>query len=247
MPVLIWKLTEHGAENVVETDWKTAFTTEEHREEAEALDQSLDVVLDETLRIVDGLARDGSVPIEFVRAWSIGTALSESDVQAAPALKNEPRDRLWLALSRKCRTGARSNGELQARWQELRPSTAREPRREGRRLDYFELCLWVSEQTFDDATETFGGSVRNAWQMLERPTLRPLIVRKALLFWLQTLDQETRGRAVEPSTFPELMKALRARWPDRGPGSAKRPIHYSQEELANELGEILDPLIKEEI
>jgi hypothetical protein len=244
VPVLVWDLSEAGPVSTVETDWPIAFTPEERREEAEVLDRQLDGVLDETLTTVDRLEKT-AVASEFVRAWAIGSVLSASGVLDAPAMKNEPRQRLWLALARKCRNGMRSDGSVEARWEELRPSAAREPRREGGRLDHFELCLWLASQEFEAAGETFGGSVRNAWQMLERPALRPLIVRTAFHRWLGSLDPELRRRAVDLKVFPELMKALRRRWPDRGAGSAKRPIHYSESELTEEMDALLRPLLEQ--
>ena len=244
MPVVVWDLSSSGPINTVETDWPIAVTLEEWREEAEALDRNLDAVLDETVRVADE-AGSSLAPPEFVRAWAIGSALLRSHVLDDPAMKNEPRHRLWLALARKCRHGTRANGSSEPRWTDLRPSTAREPRREGGRLDYFELCLWLAEQPFEVAAETFGGSIRNAWQMRERPTLQPLAVREAFHRWLCTLAPQAREHAVDPRFFPELMKVLRARWPDRGPGSAKRPIHYSEDELTEEIGALLAPLVDE--
>jgi hypothetical protein len=234
MPVLVWEITDRGPQSTVETGWQTAFTTEEVRLEAEILDQSLDEVLDQTVDEVQELAR-ADAPIEFVRAWSIGSTLRSSRVLESPSLQNESRQTLWLALARKCRTGVRSDRRLEPRWQELRPSAAREPRREGRKLDYFEMCLWLAEQPFSEAVETFGGSVRNVWQMLERPTLRPLVLRDAFRRWLQERKPEDRDGLLQPQSFAELMKVLRARWPDRGPGSAKRPVHFTDDQLLIEV------------
>jgi hypothetical protein len=246
MPVLVWEQTQDGPRAIVETDWETMFTPEEVREEAEELDRQLDAVLDKAVGQLRALPTEAA-PIEFARAWAIGRSLRDSRVFESRALQNESRARLWLALARKCRTGIRSDESVSPEWADLRPNTAREPRREGRRLDHFELCIWLAEQTFGDAVRTFGGSIRNSWQMLERPTLKPLIVRRALTRWLDALDAQQRARAVEPTVFPELMKALRARWPDRGAGSAKRPIHFSEDELVAEIGGVLNPVLKEAI
>jgi hypothetical protein len=112
-------------------------------------------------------------------------------------------------------------------------------------LDYFELCLWLADQDFAEAAKTFGGSVRNAWQMLERPSLKPIEVRRAFSHWLDGLEPELHTRAVQPTVFPELMKALRARWPDRGPGSAKRPVHFGENELLAEMTLVLDGVVEE--
>jgi hypothetical protein len=243
MPVLIWQETNEGPRGSVETDWETLFTPEELREEAEALDRRLDDVLDSAV-CESRILASGIAP-EFARAWAIGRAIRESGILQSAALANEKRESLWLAVARKCRLGIRSDGSAAPEWAELRPSTAREPRREGRRLDYFEMCLWLADQEFGDAAMTFGGSIRNTWQMLERPTLRPLAVRDAVKAWLWDMGDDEKARATSTTVFPELMKALRSRWPDRGPGSAKRPLHYTPAELMSEASRVLDHALEE--
>ena len=42
--------------------------------------------------------------------------------------------------------------------------------------------------------------------------------------------------------FEQLAKALVKRFPARGPGSAKRPVHYSENELYEEVRKVLDPI-----
>ena len=236
MPVKIWTNSEdQGVASHIESDRPTRWTTEELREEAEELDRLLDRVLDAA---VDAVRRcDGTgVPLEFLRAWAVGHSLRTSEISDVPALRNEQPFRLWQALASKCRTGCRADRNFEQSWADLRPQRAKEPRREGGRLDYFEMCRWLAEQDLEDAAATFGGHVRNVWQMLERPSLRPIVVRRAFLGWLRSLPEETRNRLLEPKTFAEMMKVLRRRWPDRGPGSARRPIHYREEDLRREIG-----------
>ena len=240
MPVKVWQSDDSGLHSRVVTGWDTLWTAEEYREDAENLDQQLDNLLDEAL-VKMRRNKPPSAPPAFVRAWGVGRSLIESEVFEAPALKREKRELLWRALASKCRTGAKHNGETNKRWHGLRPRTVGEPRREGGRLDYFEMCWWLAEQEFNDAVCTFGGSVRNAWQMLERPTLKPLVLRKALRAWANS-QADGGEQLLGPQTFPRLMKALRQRWPDRGPGSAKRPIHYRLDELQKELSKVLEPL-----
>ena len=240
MPVKIWEAGKNGLSSRVVTDWDTIWTSEEYREDAEELDQHLDGVLDGALKRIRN-SRNTGVPPLFLRAWAVGRALMESGVFDSPALRNERRQILWKALARKCRTGARSTREEDGRWLSLRPSKAREPRREGGRLDYFEMCWWLAEQDLQDATDTFGGSIRNVWQMLERPALRPISLRRALKKWLGSQPQSVRQKLYEPAVYAEMMKELRRRWPDRGPGSAKRPVHYEGEALSTELEKLLTP------
>jgi hypothetical protein len=240
VPVKIWELDKSGLSSKVVTDWDTLWTTEEYREDAEELDRSLDNVLDNALKHVRGGRKTGTPP-EFLRAWAVGHALEESGVYNSPALKKERRQLLWRALARKCRLGARATREQDKHWQELRPSTSREPRREGGKLDYFEMCRWLAEQDLEDAIATFGGSIRNVWQMFERPTLRPISLRRIVKEWFNSCPRDLQERLFQQSTFAEIMKALRKRWPDRGPGSAKKPIHYKASELKPEVERVLSP------
>jgi hypothetical protein len=240
MPVKIWEAGKNGLSSKIVTDWDTIWTSEEYREDAEDLDQHLDGVLDGALKRIRN-SRNTEVPPLFLRAWAVGRALMESGVFDSPALRNERRQILWKALARKCRTGARSTREEDRGWLSLRPSNAREPRREGGRLDYFEMCWWLAEQDLQDATDTFGGSIRNVWQMLERPALRPISLRWVLKRWLGSQPQSIRQKLYEPAVYAEMMKGLRRRWPDRGPGSAKRPVHYEDEALLTELEKLLTP------
>jgi hypothetical protein len=235
MPAKIWEVGEEGLHSRVHSDWEAALTPEQFRGEAEELDRELDAILD---RAIDRVAKESThaSSADFVRAWAVGRCLNESQVLDSTAMKRERPSLLWKALASKCRTGARSDGTVEERWRQLRPQRAGEPRREGGRLDYFEMCRWLAGQDLADAVHTFGALVRNVWQMLERPTLRPLIVRRALLGSLGELPEEDRQRLYDRRTFAELMKTLRRRWPDRGPGSAKRPIHYSEAALQAEIG-----------
>lgn len=243
MPVKIWE--KSGSETVsrVVTEWERSWTSEEYRAEADELDQMLDHVLDAAVRQTEEYSGE-SVPEEFMRAWAIGRQLRDSGVLNSPALLHEERRLLWRALARKCRLGTRADGSIEPRWSDLRPQRLEEPRREGGKLDYFAMCLWLGEQDLPDAAATFGGSIRNVWQMQERPTLRPLSVRQALLDWFNSLPEEVAEESHGRAEFAELMKALRARWPDRGRGSAKRPIHYSDEDLRTELFSVLRPFAR---
>lgn len=242
-PVLVWEIEDGKPSSIVETDWEFHWTPEEFRAQAEALDSNLDDVLTQALAYAGRYTHDDTEGSPFLRAWAVGRSLNESGVLDSKPMSRERPERLWRALAAKCRIGIRSTGESEPDWRELRPSTERRPRREGGRLDYFEMCRWLAEQDFDDARTVFGGSVRNVWQMLERPALRPSVVRRALLGWLRSLPPGEERRVTDPRTFPELMKALRRRWPDRGPGSAKRPGHYDLESLAAEMAPLLRPFV----
>jgi hypothetical protein len=243
-PVLVWEEERGKTQSVVETDQQYGWTPEEFRAQAEALDEILDHVLDEALKYVHRY-QESSESAEFLRAWAVGRTLNDSGVAESEYMRNERPERLWRALSSKCRLGLRSDGRVQPEWRKLRPGARGTPRREGGRLDYFEMCRWLAQQQYEDAKTLFGGSVRNVWQMLERPTLRPPVLRSALLEWMKSLAPEQLEALHERTAFALMMKRLRRRWPDRGPGSAKRPAHYDAKELRDELATLLQPLLHE--
>jgi hypothetical protein len=241
MPVKIWEIKDGLLTSHVVTDWERVWTAEEFRVEADDLDGKLDAILDAAVARVEK-EHSTNVSLEFVRAWAIGACLNESDVLQSAAMRREQPQLLGLALARKIRVGARADGSRTDNWSDLRPHRIEEPRREGHKLDHFAMCRWLAEQSLEESIDTFGGSVRNAWQMLERPTLaRAPVLRSALLRWLRSLPIEARNHCYERNVFAEMMKTLRRRWPERGPGAAKKPIHYSEPQLEDELKRLLAP------
>jgi len=244
MPVKIWEKDKRGLSSRVVTGWDTVLTAEEHREDAENLDRAFDAILDNAVTRLKEKSMPGVAAV-FIRAWAVGNAFRESKLLASPLLKKEEASLLWKALVSKLRTGARANGQVETAWLELRTSLAREPRREGKNLDYFGMCIWLAEQDLQDAVDTFGGSIRNVWQMLERPALRPIALRRALEKWLGSQPKLLRQKLFEPAAYAEMMKALRRRWPARGPGSAKRPVHYKDTDLFAEVEKLLTPFALE--
>ena len=243
MPFKIWDLKDGSLVSAVIADWERVLTAEEYRKEAEELDGRLDQVLDTASAWARKDETQGRSS-DFNRAWTVGHAIATSGILNHPSVRKERRQLLWKALARKCRLGARQNGQIDADWSALRPTAAGEPRREGGRLDYFEMCLWLADQSREQAGELFGESVRNAWQMLERPTLRSLSVRTALLGQLRLLPSDPNNRLTR-AEFADLMKKLRAKWPDRGPGSARRPEHLSLAVLSSEIRSVIGSLLLE--
>jgi hypothetical protein len=239
MPVKVWERDDIGLHSRVYTGWDTIWSSEEYRGEAEQLDKTLDKVLDYAVTIVES-ERSSDTRAEFIRAWAIGHALRTSDVFESPALKNETHALLWKALAAKCRLGTKADGQIDEKWRSLRPEGVGDPdrpkpRREGGRLDYFEMCVWLAEQSFSEALATFGGSIRNAWQMLERPSLNTLNMRRVVMNWFNLHDPNVKDQLFQQRRFADIMKQLRRQWPSRGPGSAKRPIHYSDADLTVEI------------
>jgi hypothetical protein len=241
MPLKVWSLDDGALTSSILTNWTSTSVKEAYRPQAEELDSLLDHILDRAVRFSDD-ARAGSADASFTKAWAVGKALDLPALQAHTAMQGEEIRFLWLVLAAKCRLGARSDGTTEPTWQSLRPAgsgAGRLPRREQRgRLDYFDMCVWLAEEPAEVAAATFGSSVRNAWQMFERPTLRAPIVRSALREWVSGLNPVDRLRVQEPQTFAGLMKALRSRWPARGPGSARQPVHMSAWEVRSTIAAI---------
>lgn len=246
MPIKVWSDSEGDLASQIWSNWDHVVTVEEHRTAAEELDHEFDLLLDTA---AENLQRDLGLfqerPSPFVQAHSVGSSLAEEDVLNHPSLLAEPEQFRWAALAIKCRLGARSNGTRTGQWSHLRPPNEAIPRREGGRDrsgkgDYFQMCIWLAEQTLVEAADTFGGSIRNVWQMFDRPTLHPVDVRRGLLSWLERQSPTSKEQLTTTTSFPELMKVLVKRWPAKGPGSAWKPIHMSQGEIELQMNTLLD-------
>lgn len=234
MPIKVWERHEHGfVTSHIETSWPTRLGGEEYRTEAEALDTQIDKVLD---RAYDLASTRPVRPVksgEFVKRWAIGRAIMESGVLDSPYLASEERSHLWLALARKCRLGNRSSGEIENKWQTLIPERELEPKRLKR--DIFARSLWLQEQEREDALATFGGSLTNAREIHNRETLRSTKLRNSLGRWFLGLEPSERTRLQLTKEFIRIAKTLQKRWPSRGPGSARRPAHYTDQDLDREV------------
>jgi hypothetical protein len=240
MPGKIWTRADSGSiESRVETRGRSSGRPEDFAL-ADSLDQAIDAAFDaaEELR----RAHDRSdVPSRFTENWAVGRALAESGLLDHSALHGEAPDFVYRVMASKARALARSDGTEAASWTQLRPALSENPpNREGGRKghDHWSMCVWLAEQDYDDAVTTFGGHIRNAWQMLERPALSPLVFRRAFRSWLSGLTPSVAAHLTDTKTFPELMKAFRERWPSRGLRSALQPIHYKEGELRSEIDRV---------
>lgn len=235
MPVKVWSSVGGELYSEILTNWDVVVTAEERREEAEELDRYFDEVLDDA---ADSVA---AVESAFKRAHIIGMRFRRHNLFGHDQLKGEPRRFIWSALTQKCRFGARSDGRVEPRWETLIPPKRAKPVvRDAKELPYFEMCDWLAADSLEDAEFIFGGQISHAWQMLDRASLRTPEIRNALKVWLNSQDNENRQRLMERKAYREMMKALRSRWPDRGPGSARRPIHMDSDELQEEVAKVLD-------
>lgn len=207
---------------------------------ARELDRALDGALDEAVDL-ESRVHDEHAGKKFTAAWAIGSVLRGSRLSEHRALKEEDDALLWDIMAEKAWISVRSDGTIEVAWESIRPvKRGRKVQRHGSEKgdDYWSMCRWLAEQSYGDAVLTFGGNVRNVWQMLDRTTLRPLVVRKALCGWLSDLSEEGRGRLTHGKAFPELMKALRKRWPAKGSRSALQPIHLGEDELRSEIAKV---------
>ena len=241
MPVKIWERLNGRLTSSVETSRKTSIGGEEYRSEAEALDQETDQMLDNAAMLANSAKADEAEHQVLLRRWAVGRSLNQSGLLQSKNLEPQERDLLWLAIARKCRLGIRADGAKEDSWQELIPTRTRDPKRIGR--DVLAVGLWLQEQEFASAAITFAGRFGNAQKFYTRQGIRSLNLREALARWMECQDLTLRGQLSNIRWFKELIKTLAARFPARGPGSAKRPVHFSEEELFSEVCKVLDPLV----
>lgn len=247
MPVKLWQLDNRGTySSKIVTDWDKVLGGEEYRQSAEELDQRLDWTLDSALSRLNELAAVDT-KIEFKRIWCVGRSVQESGILQMGALRTERRALLWRAMAWKCWLGTRYDypvSELRVAWRELRSKFQPEMvDKKGGVRDLFETGYWIQQQELEDATFTFGGSISNAREMGSRTSINVPAVRQALHTWLISLSDEDRKAVHSGKNFVACIKALRKNWPDRGVGAARRPEHYSDDDLYAELQEVLAPVL----
>lgn len=243
MPVLMWLENQDGKRYTkVKTSWNTEFDGEEHRDLAETLDAEIDKVLDNAVKLMDSRLELGAKR-EFIRTWSIGRSIANSGILQHEAMQNEFRINLWQAMDQKALLGIRSNGEPEIGWRRVRSSVKHATVRPDRHI--FEIGLWMQQQEFEDATIVFMGIVSNSEQAFDRRPMRSLKMREALQRWMSRQDDNVQAWLSKTINYRNIYKTVVKRWPDRGPGSAKRPEHYTQQRLDTELAKILEPIIQQ--
>ena len=214
----------------------------EHFVIADRLDERIDKTLDEAVHLAGRLGHP-DFPVPFTKAWAIGRALLDSGVLVDPALTGEPSRFIWQVMAHKARAGVRCDGTEEIRWHRLRPntrSTSGTTLTAGGRPDYWEMCAWLAEQSYGDAAVTFGGSMRNVGQLMDRRLLRPLVVRQALHKWLLGLPAEDARRMTRSRAFAQMVKQLTKRWPARGPRRGPLPLRYPIDDLVAEIDRVVD-------
>lgn len=243
MTVKMWDLDESGnLTSSIRKEGRTGIRAEESRPQAEALDREIDKLLDQAINL---LVQQDPNPrhTEFAKRWAIGRAIAESGILDSPHMEPGERTDLWRAMARKCRLGVRCNGKRspRSRWKGLIPGREMEPKRI--QDDIFGLGMWLQEQELEDAKLAFGQGLHNAKQIWSREALRSRNFRDALAAYFSELENEEREELYVIPQYARLAKALRSRWPSRGKGSAKRPVHYNPDDLLEETRKVLNPLV----
>ena len=251
MAVLIWREEREQVYNSIRTGRRVFLSAEEFRPEAEALDERLDELLDDALALMAENAGEGK-PSPLVKAWSLGRAVARSQALRHKAMHGEVRAMLWQALAHKCWYGVRADATRESRWRELRSTGKRAERRvnpeksQTNKFKYedFDIGLWLSDQDLDEAGLVFGNSMANALELYRRPTLKSHELRQAILPWYREQSELVRkefSRATPGAKgFKLVAKALAARFPSSGPGSARLPQHYEPAELQRIVNQALD-------
>ncbi len=241
MPVKIWDRTSDGAlTSRVETSRSHSYRGERYRADAEALDEEIDRMLDHAVVLSMCVPAAKAGQESFVKRWSVGRALAESRLTESDYLDTAEQKWLWLAIAGKCRLSVRSDGSPEDSWGGLIPIREFDPSRIER--DVFAMGGWLQEQEVVPAMASFGASLTNAREIHRRGAINSKNLREVLARWFSELCPERRSDLTKNANFVRLAKALAKRFPARGPGSAKRPMHYSGEELFKEVRKVLDPI-----
>ena len=243
MPVKLWHRVGDSLTSSVETSRRDSIRGEYFRADAEALDEEIDRMLDRAVALSASVEVPEVEQQAFVQRWAIGRALKESGILQSEHLDPGDEKSLWTAIAHKCRLGVRADGSLERAWGKLVLHREADPKRIER--DVFALGLWLQEQDLASAMMTFGAKFFNARRLHGREAISSCNLRDALARWLEAFDNSRRAELVRRENFEMLAKALAARFPARGPGSAKRPVHYSDEELYAEIRKVLDPLAEQ--
>ena len=242
MPIKIWEHKDGFLSNFIAVHGlgKGSIEGERRREEAEALDAQVDTMLDRAVSLV-GQATAAPAHLFLARRWAMGRAMYESKLLDSPHMESNDHGDLWLAIDRKCRHGIRADSSREDAWHDLVPRKERDAVRPDR--DPFPVSLWLQEQDLEGTIAAFGGKYGNAQKLFMRPALQSLNLREAMAKWMRRQPSAVRLYVANNKQFWGVIKALAARFPARGPGSAKRPVHFSEEELYREVCKVLDPLV----
>lgn len=240
MAVLIWSDRDSVLGNSIRSGRRVSLSAEEYRPEAEALDKHLDAVLDMAWHALNLISRHekGKPRLDsFEQVWVLGRAIHISEIMRHNAMQGEARNLLWQALTAKAWYGIRHDLQRDRRWRDLIP--ARNTKWQSRPQEptayrFLEIGYWLREQQLHDAGEVFNWKYSNAYDLFHCSSLRSIQLRQSLLRWLRRQRAEVREELAMSKRgrgFDIIRKALRKRFPDKGPGSALLPQHYPEHEL----------------
>ena len=254
MPVLVWSDRDGILGNSIRTGRRYRLSAEEFRAEAEALDQTLDALLDMAWHalVVITSRKDGKPRFNsFEQVWALGRAIHVCDIMRHEAMQGEERLLLWQALTAKAWYGIRHDAARDPRWRELIP--ARNSKWQTKPLEpsayrFLEIGYWLREQQIQDAGEVFAWKYSHAYDLFHCSSLRSVELRESLLYWLRRQPPAARdelAKAKRGRGFDAIRKALVARFPSKGPGSALLPQHYPEAELREIVCQTLDAAVNE--
>ncbi len=250
MAVLIWSDRDGVLGNSIRSGRRVALSAEEFRAEAEALDLVLDTTLDmasHTLTLITRHENGRENPNSFEQVWVLGRTVNINSILRQEAMLGETRNILWQALTAKAWYGIRHNLGRAPSWRKLIPHNRNlwksEPQN-AKAYDFLEVGYWLSNQQLHEAGEVFGWKFTNAREVYVRASLRSVELRRATLYWLRRQTPEIRDALAKSARgrpgFEIIPKALRKRFPAKGPGSALLPQHYPEDELRAIVCETLD-------
>ena len=245
MAIKIWNQDPSGAlTSTIRRMGTSGIAAEEHRSQADEIDIQIDLLIDKAIDLLDEQDA-GRNHNRFATRWAIGRAIADSNILDSPDFDPREKPDLWLAMARKCRLGVRHTGQQdpKSRWKGLIFERDADPKRIED--DIFGLGMWLQEQELNHAKLAFGSSIHNAKQIWSGEALRSPKFRQALTDYFANFNLEQRKYICNNYRYAVLAKALRRRWPSRGKGSAKRPVHYGQDQLSVEIGQLLDPIATE--
>ena len=242
MAIKMWDQTPSGTlTSTIKRKGLSGVTAEAHRLQADEIDVQTDDLLDKAISLLDE-QNAGRNHDRFATRWAIGRAIAQSEILKSPNLEPGEMPDLWRAMARKCRLGVRHTGDhdQQSKWKDLIFERDRDPKRIED--DIFGLGTWLQEQELDDAKLAFGSSIHNAKQIWSGEALRSRKLRQSLTGYFANFSLEQRKYLCQNYRYAVLAKALRQRWPSRGKGSAKRPVHYQEDQLSAEIRQLLEPI-----
>jgi hypothetical protein len=264
MPFLHW--TDEGSIAII-TQWSDRDPIE-YEKEAIVVDKILDKILTNAQNIFIELEKIyGPFNLKssaFYREYSVGKSLNESKLLEDPLIKGSgTKDRppellndktgkvkdvesgfadskigLFSSLGNKTVNGySHALGNDADRWKNLRPDGKNQGAKRSGKQDNFSRASYLAEQDIENALLSFGGIVDNVSGFHERTNFT-LNLKNAVAEVYKLIPEQSRKNYYSRSVTRPMYKDLKALFPATGPGSAKQPVHFGEEELIKTLKNI---------